>query len=193
MKKEELIKLGLTEEQADAALIIHGKDIETHKTKIETLSTENETLQGQVQEATTTIEGFKKLDVDGIKAKADEWQAKAQQTEEELQQTREQMEDSIAEMEFNQTLRDALVEANAKNPVAVSALLDFEKLGVAEDGTITGLEDQLKVIKEENDYLFIPEGDNPQIITGSHNPKQIFSDATVEAARKAAGLPPKTE
>lgn len=187
MKKAELIKLGLTEEQADAALIIHGIDIESHKAKVETLSTENKTLADQVLEASATIENFKKLDVTGIQKTADEWKTKAEQTEQELTQTREEAENAIAEMEFNQTLKESLLAANAKNPVAVSALLDFDKLEVAEDGSIKGLDEQLKVIKSENDYLFTSDEDNPQFVLGGHS-TSVIGDSVVDAARQAAGL-----
>ena len=189
MKKEDLIKLGLTEEQANAALVIHGKDIESHKAKLEALTTENQALFGQVTEATSTIESFKKLDVSGIQAAADQWKTKAEQAEDEIAQAREEAENAIAETEFNYALRDALLQANARNPVAVSALLDFDKLSVNDDGEITGLKDQLETIRSENEYLFIPESDDPQIVLGG-NSNSIINDVVVEAARTAAGLKP---
>jgi hypothetical protein len=188
MKKSELIALGLTEEQADKALVIHGLDIEGFKQKNSAYETENAGLKGQLTEASSVIEGFKKIDPAKIQAEADDWKTKAEKAAEEVEATRQAAEDQIAEMEFNQTLVSSLTEAGAKNPVAVAALLDFDKLNFDEQGNITGLEDQLKTLQETDDYLFSSGGENPKIMTGSHTPDTVLSDAAVVAARKAAGL-----
>lgn len=192
MKKEELLKLGLTEDQANAALVMHGMDIESRKVEVETLQTENQALHSQVQEATETIEGFKKLDVDGIQTAAEEWKSKAEEAEEAAKLAREEADEKVLEMQFTQTLKDALIAGKAKNPIAVSALLDYDKLEFTPDGTITGLDEQLKVLQEENDYMFNSDKEMPRIVTGGQN-HSVISDGTVDAARKAAGLPPLKE
>lgn len=78
MKREDLIKLGIAEDLVDKIMALHGSDIEGHKTRLTTVQTELDGLKKQLSEANTAIEGFKKLDVDGIKAAADEWKAKAE-------------------------------------------------------------------------------------------------------------------
>ena len=174
--------LGVPETVADQVVVLHGKDIESHKTKITTLETENKTLRTQVDEATATIDGFKELDIDSIKQAADDWKAKAEQAAEEA-------EEKIAEIKFTQVLTDTLREAGARNSVAVSALIDYDKLEFTEDGTIKGLDEQLKQIKTDNSYLFGVDEKTPRIIAGGSTDSSI-SDAVVAAARKAAGLPP---
>ena len=97
-------------------------------------------------------------------------------------------------MKFDQTLKDALLTAKAKNPTAVRALLKVADLKIGDDGTIIGLSEQLEKVKTENDYLFTPDavegnGDNKSIkIVAKTNNQSVISDATVIAARKAAGL-----
>ena len=57
---------------------------------------------------------------------------------------------------FDTALSSALLGAKAKNVKAVSALLNRDGLKF-EDGKITGLDEQLKKVKEENAYLFESE------------------------------------
>ena len=71
---------------------------------------------------------------------------------------------------------------------AVKALLNFENLKLAEGGKIVDLDDQLKVIKEENDYLFESDQPAPKIVLGGKGKTKV-TDSMVAAARTAAGLP----
>ena len=191
MKKEELLAKGLNDEQIAEVMKIHGLDIEANKQKLSAYEEENSSLKQQMVTANQTIEGFKKIDPSKIQEEADNWKTQAEQATADAEATRLAAEEQIAEMEFNQTLVSTLTEAGAKNPIAVAALLNFDELDFDEDGNITGLEDQLKSLQESDDYLFSSEGENPRIMVGSHTPTTVFSDATVTAARKAAGI--KTE
>jgi hypothetical protein len=182
MKKEDLIGIGIEDEDLQKQLmILHGKDIEAHKTQLAEAQSQIEAVQGQLAEANTTIEGFKELDVDGIKAKADEYK-KA------FEQAKQESETQIQQLKFQHALEGALGEAKAKNPTAVKALLNIDLLKLAEDGKISGLGEQLTAIKSENDYLFESDQPAPKIVTGGQS-KNVLSDAMVVSARKAAGLP----
>jgi predicted nucleic acid-binding Zn-ribbon protein len=187
MKREDLEKIeGLSKEAIDKIMALHGQDITNHQTKLTTAQTELDGLKAQLTEANTTIEGFKKLDVDGIKAAADDWKAKAEKA----------TADAAAQMtalKFDHALDGALSGAKAKNPKAVKALLDMELLQKAFDdktGTIIGFEDHLKPVKEANDYLFESEGNNPQIVAGWHN-QTVLGDPFEAAMRKGAQLSPQ--
>lgn len=181
MKKDDLVKLGIEDDElVKQIIILHGKDIEAIKASNEAAGTELESLRAQLAEASQTIEGFKKLDVDGIKAAADEWKTKAEQAKEEADR-------AITTMRFENALEKSLGAAKPKNVKAVRALLDMESLKLTEDGTVEGLNDQLKTIKEENDFLFESDEPRPRIVAGAQN-KTVISDLTVDAARKAAGL-----
>lgn len=181
MKKEDLVKLGIEDEELQKQLmILHGKDIEDLKAANDTANAELEKLRAQLEEAGQTIEGFKKLDIDGIKAAADEWKTKAEQA-------REEADKAISSMRFDSALEKSLTGAKAKNTKAVRALLNMESLELAEDGSIKGLDDQLEAIKSENEFLFDSDEPKPRIVAGAQN-KTVIGDLTVDAARKAAGL-----
>lgn len=185
MNKKQLIDLGVPEDVADQIIVLHGKDIEKHKTKIEDYETQLETAKSQMAEASKTIDSFKGLKIDEIQRAADDWKAKAEkaQTDAGLQ---------IKQVKFDHALADALSSAKAKNPKAVRALLNVDRLSYDEkEGSIVGLPEQLEKVRTENDFLFEPtenQDPTPKIVTKSQS-RTVLKDPVISAARKAAGLP----
>ena len=184
MNKADLIALGVSEEVAGQVIILHGKDIESHKTQIAAAQAASEALKGQLAEADKVISGFKELDVDGIRAAADTWKVKAEQAEAESAA-------KVTALKFDHALDGALIGAKARNATAVKALLSRESLSLQEDGSLSGLAEQLEKIKTENDYLFESATPLPKIVTGG-GAVTVTSDPVIAAARKAAGLVPST-
>ena len=182
MNREDILKLGVAEDLVDKIMALHGADIESHKTKLSTAQAEIDGLKKQVGEANTAIEGFKKLDPDALQKAADEWKAKAEQAEKDAQA-------QVAQLKFDHALDGALTGAKAKNAKAVKALLDASLLKLNEaDGSIIGLDEQLKKVKEGNDFLFESDQPTPKIVLGGTS-KTVIGDPVIIAARKAAGLP----
>ena len=60
----------------------------------------------------------------------------------------------VAEFERNAVIDKALWRAGAKNPIAVRALLNLEKMSMDEMGEIPGLDQAIAEIKEQEEYLF---------------------------------------
>jgi hypothetical protein len=182
MKRDDLKTLGLTEEQIDKIMALNGQDIEANKAKLTTLQSELDGTKKLVTDANTEIENFKKLDIEGVRKAADEWKAKAEQAEAEAVK-------QIQMLKFDHALDGALTGAKAKNAKAVKALLEMQNLKLNEtDGSIIGLDDQIKKVKETNEYLFDSDEPTPRIVAGANN-RQITGDAISLAARRAAGLP----
>lgn len=195
MNKKDLYELGIDEEIAQQIIVLHGKDIENHKSELETRKSELEALSKQLEEANKTIESFKAMDIDAIKAAADEWKSKAEQAQQEAEQ-------KVKAVQFEHALQDRLRAEKARNIKAVRALLDMDKIKLSEDGTILeGLDDQLTAVKSENEFLFDsekePEEDKeeedeesnlPTIVKKTAN-DGILADTVIAAARGAAGLP----
>lgn len=181
---KELLGDQASDELIDKIMAEHGKGIEKFKTDLSAAQQSLEGVTSQLSEANKQIESFKGMDIEGVKKSADEWKAKAEQAAQDAQA-------QVSKLKFDHALESALTGAKAKNPVAVRALLKETDLKLAEDGSIVGLTEQLERVKTENDYLFESEEANPQIVTGGNN-KSITSDAVLDAARKAAGLPVNT-
>lgn len=74
-------------------------------------------------------------------------------------------EKKFLEAEFERLLASELESAGAKNDKAIRALLDMEKISV-KDGVITGLLEQLDVLKAECDYLFNEDETKPRFTSG---------------------------
>lgn len=156
MKTEFLKELGIAEEVISKIMAENGKDIEATKNKF----ADYEDVKKQLKTADETINGYKNMDIDGIKRSATEWETKAKQAEIDAAK-------KISDMQFNHALNGALTGAKAKNVKAVSALLNME--GLKHDGeSIIGLKEQLESIKKDNAYLF--EDDTPPVkFTGATN------------------------
>lgn len=184
MKREDLKTLGLEDAAIDSIMALHGKDIEGFKAQVSTSKTQIDTLTAQVSEANAAIEGFKKLDVEGIKAAADDWKSKAEQATKDAAA-------QMASLKFDYALEGALSGAKARNAKAVMPLLSRDALTDANGEFIAErFNEQLAKIKSENDYLFEDAQPAPKIVTGGNN-KSVVGDPVIDAARKAAGLSPK--
>jgi chromosome segregation ATPase len=183
MKRGDLEKLGLSAEQIDSIMGMHGADIEGHKGKVATAEETLKSLQDQLSAANKQIEDFKGLKVDEIQKAADDYKAKFEQAQADAAR-------QLESLKFDHALSDALKSAKVRNPQTVTPLLSRDALKLKEDGTIDGLTDQLTKIRTENDYLFADAQPVPKIVTGGHN-QPVINDPVISAARKAAGL--KTE
>lgn len=180
MKTEFLKELGLEQDVIDKIMAENGKDIEGFKSKVSTLETERDGLKNQLDEANTQIESFKELDVDGIKAAADEWKQKAEQAEQDSAK-------QLAELKFSHALESKLAGTKAKDAAIVAGLLDRDALKLNEDGSILGLDEQLSKIKEEKGFLFESDEKDPVIVKGGTG-GSLGGDANEASMRAAMGL-----
>lgn len=180
MQRNELEKLGLEKDAIDQIMALHGRDIEANKAKVSAAEAERDGLKSQLDEAAKAIEGFKALDIEGVKKSADEWKAKAEQAQKDAEK-------QVYQVRYESALADALKASKAKNVKAVRALLNEADLKLTDDGLV-GLKEQLEKVKPENDYLFESDVPAPKIVSGGGNKPIENQDAVVIAARKAAGL-----
>lgn len=182
MKTEFLqnIKIGeqaLTKEIIDAIMAENGKDIEAAKKPF----ADYEDIKGQLTEANKTIEGFKAMDIDGIKEAADEWKSKAEKAEQDAAA-------KIADMEFSGLLDSAITAAKGRNAKALRGLLDMDTLKESKNRS-EDIKAALGKLKESDGYLFEDAEIPPPYAGGTGGtafpPK---GDPAVNAIRAAAGL-----
>lgn len=155
MTKEQLLELGLNEDQIKEVFRLNGLAVERAKgetgeleNKLKTKEKEVETLTEQLDTANSQIDDFKKLDVDEIKKAAEDYK--------ELYETeKEQKEQEIKDLQFDYKVDKTITsdEFKGKNTKAIKALLDLETIKGAED-IDKALNKALKELSEENDYLF---------------------------------------
>lgn len=196
MKRTELETLGLTGEQVDAVIKINGADIENAKSvasaESTSLQTEVDALKGQIAERDKQIDGLKKLagDNEELKKRIETLQADNKSKDE--AHARE-----LTQLKIDAAVEKALTDGGAKNIKAVRALLDMADAKLSDDGTIKGLDDQIKNLKGADDTKFLfkePEqkqvqqnqlvGFQPGTSTMVPDSKQAGYEARLAEARK---------
>lgn len=180
MKTDFLRELGIEQEAINKIMAENGKDIEALKAQVSTLETEKANLSAQLTDANTQIERFKDLDIDGIKAAADDWKGKYEAAEAKAKA-------DVEKLQFDHALSAALSKAKARDNKAVSALLDMGGLKL-NNGEIVGLDQQLEMMKKEKSFLFEDGEGVPAIVRGTSGGTSVDDDAAVRAIM---GLPEK--
>lgn len=151
MTKEELVKLGLTEDQATAVIKAHTEELKGYvpKTRFDEVIEERNGLRDQVAERDKQIKtlGESAGDNQALKDQVAQLQADNKKAADEYAA-------NIAQIRLDNAVELALTGAKAKNSKTVKALLDQSKIKVGDDGKVEGLEDQIKAIQKSDAYLF---------------------------------------
>ena len=153
MTKEKLMEWGLTEEQANKVMEgLNGSFVT--KSRFNEVNEENKTLKAQVSERDGQIETLKKSAGDNT-----ELQNQITALQEANKQKDKDHANEIKALKISNAVELALTGAKAKNNTAVKALLvDFiGKAELAEDGTVKGLDDEVKKLVEGKDTAFLFE------------------------------------
>ena len=149
MKKEQLLELGLTEEQADKVLNLH-KEVLTGfipKARFDEVNETKKELEQQIQERDNQLKELQK------KAKGnEELEKRIQELQEANKATKEQYEAKIKDMTITAAIQSKLTDA--KYPDLLLTKFDRSKLSIAEDGTVLGIDEQLTALKEQYKDLF---------------------------------------
>lgn len=177
MKRDFLKGLGLDDSVIDQIMDENGKDIQREKNAVnkvnqdlEKYKAENEGLKTQLSEANTQIQSFKEMDIDGIKASAEEWKTKYETDTKALNE-------KIAAKDYDYAIKDFMsqfkfIDDDVKETVINKFKAKEFKL---EEGKFLGGEDFMKDYKENHKSLFVPDEPQepiPQIVkpTGGNNP-----------------------
>lgn len=166
MKKEDFLKLGFSEEDAQKAADASAEELKSYipKSRFDEVNTEKKRLETDIQERDTQIETLKNSteDVEGLKKQITTLQ-------EENKTKDEQRAAEIKQVKTDAAISAALAATKAKNEKAVRALLDLdlEKVEFNDDGSIKGLADQLKTLTEAEDSKFLFETGTQQQMKGA--------------------------
>lgn len=152
LKRDELKDLGLTADQIDSIMKIHGTDVESFKSRYadyDELKTQNEELSNQVAKNEKDLKSLAKSSKDN-----EDLQNTIKTLQDENKQIKTDFESKISGMKLNSAIDNSLAEHKARNNKAVKALLDMDNIKFGEDGKLTGLDDQLANIQKENSFMF---------------------------------------
>lgn len=153
MKKEELMKLeGMTEELATKIVAMSTDEMKgmIPKSRLDEVIAERDNAKNDHAEVLKQLGVLQKEsgDVDGLKTKIKELEDAAKQSE-------KTHAEEIKTLKINNAVDAALSNAKALNTKAVKALLNLEGAELLEDGTVKGLEDQIKALQGAEDSKFM--------------------------------------
>lgn len=160
MKKEDLIAMGLTEDQAKKVMDSLDGNFVT-KTRFNEVNEENKTLKQSVADRDKQLEDLKKSSGDNAELK--------KQIETLQQQNAEQQkahEAELKQLKLDNAIDNALTAAGAKNVKAVKPFIDTTKIKLGDDGKLTGLDEQLKEVQKTEGYLFAEKQQKQQTFKG---------------------------
>ncbi|MEK3935937.1 phage scaffolding protein [Sporosarcina sp. FSL W7-1349] len=158
MNKEQLIALGLSEEQADKVVAGFGQMIP--KSRLDEKIQEVKDLNEQITDRDKQLEELKKVDAKGLQAKIDELQT-ANET------TKKDYEAKLKETQLSSAVKLALAGKVHDADLAAS-LIDTGTIELDKDGNVTkGLDEQLKTLQESKSFLFVPEKETKTNLKGT--------------------------
>lgn len=147
MTKEELLALGLTEEQIAEIFKLNGIAVNAAKGDLDTKVKEVETLQGQLATANKEIEDFKGLNVDEIQKKADDYKKDFEALEIKAKE-------ELAKVQFEHELEGMARDLKAKNLKAVLALVEDKETLLKSNNRKEDMKKVFETIAADNEFLF---------------------------------------
>lgn len=152
MKKDELIKMGLTDEAAEKVAAASAEELKGFipKARFDEVNTAKNHAEEQVKERDKQIEGLKAAsgDAESLKKQIETLQAANKQKDSEHAA-------EIKKLKVDAAVDAALTSAKAKNLKAARALLDLDKAELSDDGTVKGLAEQIEKLKAGDDTKFM--------------------------------------
>lgn len=178
MKKEDLVNLGLDDDQIKEIFRMRGIEIEKTKQTIADLEEKKAEAEQKLAEATKNT--ISPEDFEAVKNEK-------LQLEQKLADMVKVHQSEINEIKYNVALEKELTAAGAKDIKLVKTVLDTDKIKF-EDGKIEGLSEQLESVKESYDYLFNQEDTGVPKFTGKSKGNNGGTvDPFALAAKKVTG------
>lgn len=145
--------------------------------ELEKLKEKNSNLEKTLNEYNTTIENYKKVDVEGLKNELKEWQDKYENANKEYT---EKINKNLLEKEFS---KFKFTSNTAKNSIFNQA---FNSEKISFDGDkVNGIDDFIQVIKEQDPNAFVIEQEEEE--------KPKFTRGISSANSKIQGDPSKMD
>lgn len=190
MTKEQLIALGLAEDQAEKVANESKKELEAYipKSRFDEVNTAKKEAEKQVKERDVQLEDAKKNAGDN-----ETLRQQLQKVQDENKANMEKAQADLKDMQLSSAIKLAIA-GKAQDEDIVTKQFDKSKLILGEDGKITGLDEQLKALQESKSFLFKQEekpnnGFTPITIGGTGG--QGGAPSTDAALAAAFGIPTK--
>lgn len=163
MTLEELMKQGLTEEQAKKVLELHKSAIDGHYVPKETFEAERQ----KVKTANETISARDKqiTELGAFKGTAEELQKKVDELTTANATAKQEYDAKVTEMEQKTALKLAIAD-KVFSADDILPKLDLTKITFKDGAVVAGLVDQMDALKKASPHYFKPEDNGGQIPSG---------------------------
>lgn len=150
MKKEEFVAIGIEEKLAEKAAEASKKELSgfVPKDRFDEVNESKKQMETSLKEYEAQMETLKAAtgDSESLKKQISELQEQNKKKDEEY---KKQMND----LRMTNAIKLAISES-AQDSDLVAGLIDKEKLILGDDGKVTGLDEQIKSLKENKSFLF---------------------------------------
>lgn len=153
MKRKFLEDLGLEKEAVDQIMDENGNDVNAAKADYENLKQQLETANGQITERDKQLETLKKSagDNETLTQQIADLQA-------ENKDAKEKYEAEMRELKLDTAIKLSIAGKVHDETIALGQF-DKTKLILNDDGKVTGLEEQVKALRESKSFLFKEDGE----------------------------------
>lgn len=170
ISEERLLELGLDKEQAERILELQKKyhDDFVPKEQFNEVNNQVKEAKAQLKERDEAIASYQSTD-------ADDLQQEIEQLRVEGQRMQEEHDNNMKQLKRDYAIETELKKAKAKNPKVVSSLLDLERVEMAEDGSLIGLDEQLEDLQKSPDTtdFFEKEEEKQRVFKGLQPGRQV--------------------
>ncbi|MEB5925424.1 phage scaffolding protein [Enterococcus faecalis] len=174
MKREQLKELGLTDEQINSVMGLHGQTVTELNSKLATAEQERDRFKEQLDSNQTELDALKESAKgnEELTQQLTDLQNKFNEAEKDAQK-------KLAEQQKDFAIKLALKEVNACDEDIVLQLLDKEAIKVTDEG-LEGLKEQLDALKENKNFLFQEKENTPSV-------PRIFVGGNPSATEEVSG------
>lgn len=182
MKREDLEKLGLNEEQITGVMKLKSssitdnqKELDDLKKNVTDLTATNTNLQKQIDDANKEIQSYKDMDIDSIKKSASEWEDKYNKLIESQENAKKE---ELNTQRVNKFFENVKFSSDSAKEGIISK---FNKKEFKYDETsekFQGATEWLEEMKKEDAGAFLSEKANPKFSTSITEPTKGVSEVS---------------
>lgn len=166
MKRENLRKILDSDIEVNEKI---DKILDSYHSEIEPLKSELKSAQDSKLEIEEELNASKEA-IKNLEKNSEDSEAIAKEIENYKTQIEELTKARDAEKVSN-AIELAIIQAKGRNTKAIRALLDSDKIKLEDDGSVSGIEDQIKMLTKTDAYMFESEEAKPAKSIGYKGPK----------------------
>ena len=162
MKKEEFVKLGISEELAQKAAEASAEELKVFipKERYDEVSEKNKALAEDIKTRDSQIAELSKVDAAKLQERIDALQAENKAKDEERTKQEEAYKAQLEQTRIDNAIELALKDANARNIDAAKALIKRDGIKIDND-SVVGVDEQVKALIEGEGTSFMFEAAPP--------------------------------